>query len=164
MLLRALCDLDAWRGFISLNGVEAKATPAPQWRKRMGFLPAESRWWYDSVGEHFSSEVPDKYLSSVDFEPDVLSWQVSRLSSGEKQRLALVRLLCVEPGALLLDEPTTHLDPERVLGACSLIRTYREESKVPVLWVAHSRARLEAESSRRYCLVNGQLVHEKDQE
>jgi ABC-type multidrug transport system ATPase subunit len=164
MLLRALCDLDPWSGFISLNGTEATATPAPQWRRRMGFLPAESRWWYDTVGEHFPSEVPGEYMGSVDFEPDVLKWQVSRLSSGEKQRLALVRLLCVKPRALLLDEPTTHLDPERVLGASSLIRMYREESRVPVLWVAHNRARLEEESSRRYCLVNGQLVQEKDPE
>lgn len=162
MLLRALCDLDPWQGFVSLNGIEASAASPPKWRSQIGFLPAESRWWYDTVGEHFPAKVPEDYMYSVDFEQDVLKWEVSRLSSGEKQRLALVRLLCIKPAALLLDEPTTHLDPERVLGASSLIQRYREESKVPVLWVAHSRARLEKECSRRYCLVDGQLVQEKD--
>lgn len=41
-----------------MDGVEAGALPAPQWRRRVGLLPAESAWWSDTVGPHFNQVAP----------------------------------------------------------------------------------------------------------
>lgn len=77
------------------------------------------------------------WLNRLGFEPDVLGWSVARLSSGERQRLALVRLLAQSPEALLLDEATANLDPTSTERVESLIAAYRNHHKAAVLWVSH---------------------------
>ncbi len=160
LLLRALCDLDPSEGQVSLGGVDAGALSAPEWRRKVGFLPAESHWWYDTVGEHFLDEGVGERLRGVGFETDVLSWPVERLSSGERQRLALLRLLAGRPEALLLDEPTTHLDDDNRGYVESAIESYRSARSVPVLWVAHDKAQLHRVCSRAYRLSDGKLEEE----
>nr|WP_207162282.1 ATP-binding cassette domain-containing protein [Thiocapsa imhoffii] len=85
------------------------------------------------------------WLARIGFEPDVLGWSIARLSSGERQRLALVRLLAQMPTALLLDEPTANLDPGNGARVESLVTHYRQQQQVAILWVSHDplqRARL----------------------
>ena len=52
LLLRALADLDASEGEVGLDGTRREDLPAPLWRRRVCFLPAESGWWADRVGAH----------------------------------------------------------------------------------------------------------------
>jgi len=66
-----------------------------------------------------------------------MRWQVSRLSSGEKQRLALARILMNKPRVLLLDEPTASLDADNVITVEKLIEKYRCDTGAAVLWVSH---------------------------
>ncbi|HEV8124554.1 MAG TPA: energy-dependent translational throttle protein EttA [Gemmatimonadales bacterium] len=60
---------------------------------------------------------------------------VSRISGGEKRRVALCRLLLSEPDMLLLDEPTNHLDAESVWW----LERYLAEFKGTVIAVTHDR-------------------------
>ena len=142
LLLRSIVDLDEHSGRVYLKGREQGNLPAPAWRRNVGMLPAETAWWFDSVGEHFSDEVPPSILEALGFHQDSMEWSVSRLSAGEKQRLALARLLALKPDALLLDEPTANLDAESVSMVEQVIGSYREENACPVVWVAHSRDQL----------------------
>ncbi len=160
-LLRALCDLDPWQGSLSLNGTAAHAVPAPDWRRRIGYLPAESQWWFDSVGEHFPAAFPfepDFCWQAAGFEPDTAGWEISRLSSGEKQRLAILRLLVRRPQALLLDEPTAHLDEKNARQIEALLLQYRSQKNIPVIWVGHDKAQLERVADCRYLMHDGELV------
>jgi len=145
LFLRALADLDPHIGGMSLDGVEAGRIQAPQWRRQVGLLPAESAWWHDTVGPHFS-HVPEAWLNELGFDADVMDWQISRLSSGERQRLALLRLLIQQPKVLLLDEPTANLDRQNTLRVESLLGRYRQEQTVMVVWVSHDPDQL-----RRNC-------------
>lgn len=157
-LLRAIADLDAHRGRMWLDGVACEDIPAPDWRRQVALLPAESAWWHDEVGAHFSSSPGDERLGALGMGLDALSWRVERLSSGEKQRLALLRLLGVEPRVLLLDEPTANLDEENTVGVESVIEDYRRQSRCAVMWVGHDNAQLRRVAGRRFRMTGGRLV------
>jgi ABC-type iron transport system FetAB ATPase subunit len=140
LLLRAIADLDpSSGGEVFLDGVSRETMTAPQWRRRAGWLSAESAWWQEHVGDHFVCAQPDDraLLGRLGFSEEVLSWRVDRLSTGEKQRLALVRLLLNQPKALLLDEPTAALDRASVLAVEAVIADYRRQTEATVLWVSH---------------------------
>lgn len=155
-LLRAIADLDSHEGEVRLNDTPASAMPADQWRRAVMLVPAESRWWDESVRAHCGEESPAD-LEALGLEPSVLDWPVSRLSSGEKQRLALYRALSFQPRALLLDEPTANLDEtskHRVeQWLCERIR----RDQLPTLWVAHDPEQIRRVASAHY-MIKGERV------
>lgn len=136
VLLRAIADLDPSHGKVFLGNLEHMSVDGPTWRRTVGLLPAESHWWRERVGTHFA-DAQIAELEQLGFDSKVLDRRITGLSTGERQRLALLRLLGQRPKALLLDEPTASLDPKNVRRAEKLIATYRSEHKIPVLWVSH---------------------------
>lgn len=161
LLLRAVADLDPRSGVMRLGDVDADAVTAPQWRRMVGLLPAESGWWLDRVGDHFAdfSAIDEQTLAAAGFDRSVQDWQVSRLSTGERQRLAIVRLLANGPQCLLLDEPTASLDQDSVARVEALLLGYGTEHQAPMFWVSHDPAQLERVSLRRLRMESGgQLV------
>jgi ABC-type iron transport system FetAB ATPase subunit len=151
LFLRALADLDPHAGDMFLDGVAADQIPAPQWRRQVGLLPAESAWWHDAVGPHFDN-VPQPWLNQLGFDAGVMDWQISRLSSGERQRLALLRLLIRQPRVLLLDEPTANLDHHNIGRVESLLTQYRQRHSVMVIWVSHDPEQLQRNCTPIYTI------------
>jgi ABC-type multidrug transport system ATPase subunit len=157
LLLRALADLDPHEGQMWLDGVAAEAVPVDQWRRQVGLLPAESAWWYDKVGAHFT-DVFDPWLNALGFGVEVMAWQISRLSSGERQRLALLRLLMLKPEVLLLDEPTANLDADNIARVEDLLHSYRTDRQPVILWVSHDTEQLNRNCDRVGIIRNGGLI------
>lgn len=141
-LLRSLVDLDLNQGEVTLRGAPRVSVDPPQWRRRVGYLPAESRWWETTVAGHFSA-LDQERLRRLGFEGDVGGWRIERLSSGEKQRLALLRLLANRPQVLLLDEPTANLDAANTRRVEALVKDYLTETQAACLWVSHDREQIE---------------------
>jgi putative ABC transport system ATP-binding protein len=158
ILLRAIADLDPHGGDARLGDAACASMPAPEWRRRVGYLPPEPCWWRATVGEHFAAEARSALVERLGFPEDAWSWQVGRLSSGETQRLALARLLEGEPRALLLDEPTAHLDDEWTHVVESIVSEYRTAHDAPVLWVSHDVGQVSRVASRHLVLADGELV------
>lgn len=156
LLLRAIADLDPHGGEVLLDGRPSRVFSPPQWRRAVALLPAESSWWLARVGEHFCSDAPQG-LEALGFASGALSWEVERLSSGERQRLALLRLLDNEPRVLLLDEPTANLDPTAARAVETLIDGYRRRTGAAVLWVSHDPAQIARVASGELRLRDGAL-------
>jgi len=159
LLLRALADLDPHAGRVLLNGVEQRELPAPEWRRRMAYLPAESHWWADRVGAHFRTPDPG-LLERLGFAPEVLDWEVARLSSGERQRLALARLLALGPQVLLLDEPTANLDQGNRERVEALVADYLSTHGALALWVSHDPEQARRVGSRHWHIGQNTLIEE----
>ena len=138
-LLRALADLDPSEGEVWLEGIERRAMPVTAWRRAVGLLPAEAAWWHETVGAHFDEPAAVDVVA-LGFRPGVMDWEVTRLSSGERQRLALLRVLANHPRVLLLDEPTANLDDDNAARVEALVRAYLKEHGACALWVSHDPA------------------------
>ena len=155
LLLRAIADLDPHDGRVLLNDTQSENIPAPQWRQKVCLLPADSQWWHDDVGSHFTVKPSDEtcsYLKPLGFDENTYSWQINRLSTGEKQRLALARALMNQPEVLLLDEPTASLDPGSTHAVEELVANYQQKTGAAVLWVSHDAEQTARVSKRHYKL------------
>ncbi len=159
LLLRALADLDPNDGELSLDGERREAMPAPHWRRRVTYLPAEPGWWAETVGAHFADwAAAEPLVEALGLPAASRDWPVSRLSTGERQRLALVRALVQRPRVLLLDEPTAGLDETARDAVETLIATRLAEGAA-ALWVTHDAG--QARRLARRCLrVEGGRVTE----
>lgn len=156
LLLRAIADLDPHGGEIALDGMPSTSMQGHCWRQRVALLPAEPFWWAERMGEHFSDADP-ALLQGLGFDVGVLAWEVARCSTGERQRLALARLLQHQPQVLLLDEPTAALDPHSVLRVEQVIQEYRRLQQAAVIWVSHDPAQRQRVAQRHFCLDEGVL-------
>ena len=115
------------------------------WRRKVAYLPAESGWWAVRVGQHFTTKPSVDALASLGLEEAILAREVEGISSGERQRLGLLRLLVQRPQVILLDEPSANLDPESTLKMEQVVRAYVRETQAAAIWVSHDplqRARI----------------------
>jgi len=157
VLLRAIADLDPNRGEVRWNGQAREAMPAPQWRRMVAYVAAESGWWTDRVDAHFAD--PGAALPLVEalgLPAEALEWPVVRLSTGERQRLALARTLALRPAVLLLDEPTAALDAASVERVEALLRDELGRGTA-ILLVTHAPGQAERLATRRLRLEEGTL-------
>ena len=83
----------------------------------------------------------------------------NQLSSGQKQRIAIVRALCMKPDVMLFDEPTSALDPEMVGEVLAVMRELAEE-KMTMVVVTHEMAFAKEVASRVIFMDNGTVVEE----
>lgn len=155
LILRALADLDPHEGLVLLEGREQSDYAVTEWRRKVAYLPAESAWWSDEVGDHFTDGISIPW-ETLGFDASVRGWKISRLSSGERQRLAILRLLVNRPRMLLLDEPTANLDAGNTGLVERLIGDYLNDHSASAVWVSHDAEQRQRLGASVMMIVDGQ--------
>lgn len=158
LLLRALADLDPSQGEVVLDDRPRAALSGPGWRRLACYVAAEPGWWAETVAGHFADWPTVAPLAARLLLPtDVGARAVALLSTGERQRLALLRGLELGPHLLLLDEPTGPLDEASTAAVEELIRE-RAAGGLSALWSTHDPAQARRLGRRALRLGAGGLA------
>lgn len=159
VLLRLVADLDPGEGTVLLDGADRGSWSGPAWRQRVVYQAAEPAWWGATAAEHFPdaarASLPG-WLNDVGLAGDILGADIARLSTGERQRLALLRSLARAPMVLLLDEPTASLDHATTLAVESLLSRQLAAGLV-ILMVTHSPEQALRMGHRCFEMADGRL-------
>jgi ABC-2 type transport system ATP-binding protein len=113
--------------------------------------------YYGMTSKETRDRIP-AILERVGFPPDRRDEPMEALSRGMQQKVALARALLTSPVVLLLDEPTTGLDPRSKLEVQEFIREIRETHDSTILLCTHDLAEAEALADRVGILDRGQLL------
>ncbi len=158
--------LTADSGQAKVCGVDVAADPLAV-KKKIGYLPELNALYYDMyVREYlgFIAEVhqvkqPRKRIEEV---IDLVglrleaSKKIGQLSKGYKQRVGLAAALVHDPEVLILDEPTTGLDPNQIIEIREVIRKQGQDKTV--LFSSHILQEVEAICHRIIIINKGKLV------
>ncbi|MBL7877546.1 MAG: gliding motility-associated ABC transporter ATP-binding subunit GldA [Cyclobacteriaceae bacterium] len=155
-------------GTVTINGFEV-ATHSVQIRKILGYLPEHNPLYPDMfvheylqfVGKVFqitSSELKKRVpeiiaLCGLDREQNK---KIEALSKGYRQRVGLAQALIHNPEVLILDEPTTGLDPNQILEIRKLIKQISENKTV--IFSTHIMQEVQALCDRVVVINQGTLV------
>jgi putative ABC transport system ATP-binding protein len=159
LLLRMIADLDPNEGEALLDGRERHRFHAPEWRRQVVYSAAEPGWWGELPLDHFPASEHARVLALADrlgIAPERAGDTLTRLSTGERQRLALIRALLLDPPVLLLDEPTGALDT----AATACVETVLLEllaGGTAMLVVTHSAEQAARLGNRRFHMAERRL-------
>lgn len=157
ILLRSIADLDPHEGDCALDGKACSAMPAPVWRRQVTYVAADPGWWAEDVADHFADAAQaGALLPRVGLPEEALQWPVARLSTGERQRVALLRAFTDANRVLLLDEPTSGLDAESRDSVESLLRE-RLVSGRSIVLVTHDPEFARRIATRHFTMDAGHL-------
>ncbi|MBE2230747.1 MAG: gliding motility-associated ABC transporter ATP-binding subunit GldA [Chitinophagaceae bacterium] len=136
-------------------------------RKKIGYLAELNALYYDMYVREYLSflagvhGLPDKnqaverVIDIVGLRPEARK-KIGQLSKGYKQRVGLAAALIHDPEVLILDEPTTGLDPNQIVEIREVIR--RQGSSKTVLFSSHILQEVEAICDRVIIIHKGSLV------
>jgi ABC-2 type transport system ATP-binding protein len=113
--------------------------------------------FYGMTPRETSSRIPE-ILENVGFPVERKGEPMENLSRGMQQKVALARALLTSPVLLLLDEPTTGLDPRSKLEVQDFIRAVRRAHDATILLCTHDLDEAEALADRTGILHRGELI------
>jgi len=149
-----VCNID-----VTKNPVDAK--------KKIGYLPESNPLYYDMYVKEYLSFVAGVYtvanrkdainktIELVGLTPEK-NKKIGQLSKGYKQRVGLAAALIHDPEVLILDEPTTGLDPNQIVEIRNVIK--EQGKNKTVLFSSHIMQEVQAICDRVIIINKGELV------
>ena len=146
-------DERAVRRLVNRVSVEASFFKKMSSSENLGYA---SRF-YGMTAKQTRNKIPE-ILERVGFPSDRRGEPMEALSRGMQQKVALARALLTSPVLLLLDEPTTGLDPRSKLEVQEFIREIRDTHDSTILLCTHDLDEAEALANRVGILDRGRLL------
>ncbi len=97
-------------------------------------------------------------LQTVGLSEDLLCRYPHQLSGGQNQKVALGRVLLLEPDFIILDEPTSALDISVQAQILHLLKDWQEQKDVGYIWISHEREIVSFMADRIAVLEEGRLT------
>lgn len=153
-------------GFIEVNGINMSKDPIAG-KRRIGYLAESNPHYYDLYIKEYLEFVAHvheikevqkqitKVIEQVGLGPEQHK-KIGQLSKGYKQRVGLAAAIIHEPDVLILDEPTTGLDPNQIIEIRQLIKELGQNKTV--LFSSHILQEVEAICGRVIIIHKGNLV------
>jgi len=152
-------------GQILIDGVDIASAPVES-KQKIGYMPESAPLYGDMIVEDYLKYVADIHGQNPEEKvgllcqecglKEVMSKNISELSRGNRQRVALAHALMNDPEILILDEPTSGLDPNQVEDVRAIIREIGKTRTVIVS--THILSEVETLCSRAIIIAGGKLV------
>jgi ABC-2 type transport system ATP-binding protein len=153
------------RGEVTVAGIDVLAEPL-RVQERIGYLPENAPLYHDMLVQEYLSFTADmrnlaggsrmRRLATAADEcgiTSVLTRPIGHLSKGYRQRVGLAAAILHDPEILILDEPTTGLDPNQIVEVRDLIRRMGETKTI--ILSTHILPEVEATCDRAVILIDG---------
>jgi len=167
-ILMLLGLVEPTKGSIEVLGLDPRRNPL-EVKRRVGYLP-DAVGFYDTLTGRENLRFTARLNGLDDFEGhmqslletvglgDAADQPAGEYSRGMKQRLGVADALVKNPSVLILDEPTTAIDPEGVAEMLDLIRRLAKEEGVTVLLASHLLHQVQSVCDRVAIFVRGKIV------
>ena len=157
-------------GYARVCGIDPKTKPL-QVKSKVGYLP-EDVGFYDnmtgfenliytaklnSIPESEAEALALDLLDKVGLD-DIVGKKTGKYSKGMRQRLGLADVLIKKPQVIILDEPTSGIDPQGVRSFLDLILQLRDEQNLTILFSSHNLHQVQQVCDRVGIYVKGNLV------
>ena len=159
--------LSDFEGEVLVNGIDVRQNPI-EVKKSIGYLPEHNPLYLEMYVKEYlmfvakiyglnkeTENIVDDIIKRVGLEKEVHK-KISMLSKGYRQRVGLAAVLVHDPKVLILDEPTTGLDPNQLIEIRSLIEA--EGKSKTIMLSTHIMQEVEAICDRVIIINNGQIV------
>lgn len=152
-------------GTITIDGINISENPVEA-KKKIGYMPESAPLYGEMIVEDYLKYIAEIYGKNPEEKiptlceecglKEIMSKNISELSRGNRQRVALAHALMNDPEILILDEPTSGLDPNQVEGVRDIIREIGKTCTVIVS--THILSEVETLCSRAIIISGGKLV------
>ena len=159
--------LSDFEGEVLVNGIDVRQNPI-EVKKIIGYLPEHNPLYLEMYVKEYlmfvakiyglnknTEETVNDIIKRVGLEKEVHK-KISMLSKGYRQRVGLAAVLVHDPKVLILDEPTTGLDPNQLIEIRSLIEA--EGKSKTIMLSTHIMQEVEAICDRVIIINNGHIV------
>ena len=159
--------LEASSGVVQVKGIDVSRDPVEA-KKHIGYLPENNPLYEEMMVEDYLAYVAHMRGLSKERTPRAIAAAVERcglgdkrgkdigeLSKGYRQRVGLAQAILHEPDILVLDEPTTGLDPNQVIEIRNLIKALGTEKTI--LMSTHILPEVQHTCSRALIIADGVL-------
>lgn len=161
------CFIPQTTGRVTVDGFDVREQ-ALEVRKRVGYLPEHNPLYLDMYVKEFlrfvggiqmglkdAAKRTDRMIEMTGLGPEQHK-KIGALSKGYRQRVGLAQSMIHDPGVLILDEPTTGLDPNQLVDIRQLIRNIGKEKTV--ILSTHIMQEVEAICNRVIIINKGKIV------